>query len=90
MFHSVPVSEPLAIGLSVLVGLLLYGLASLLGAGPDASVWIAVTVSGLVNLAVGLPINLYALDVLSLLLVRPFSPFLTMRLLALCLPGTHG
>ena len=81
MAHSSFVSEPAALLSGLLAGFAGYALAHLAGADPALEMSVATACSVLANVAVGAPINLVALDFLTLLVARPLSPILGAKIL---------
>lgn len=80
--HSLPVSEPPALIIGLLAGLLGYAMALAAGADQAMQMWVAIMCSVVANLAIGAPINLVALDILGFLIVRPLSPWVGAKLLS--------
>jgi len=81
MFHSIPVSEPLAQFFGLVAGLVTYALT---GAFDHQSrLVMAEAASILTNLLIGAPINVATLDALGLLIARPLSAAAGAGLLAL-------
>jgi hypothetical protein len=71
MFHSSIV--PIALPISVITGLIFYGIAHSLGLNTIDIVTSTKICTAIVNLAVGIPKNVIFGDVLSLIFVRPIS-----------------
>jgi hypothetical protein len=63
-FHSTPVSEPAAIGLGVVTGLLAYACAAGVGADHEVRLWAGYVAAALANLVVGAKINIVMFDIL--------------------------
>lgn len=82
MFHSIVVSEPVALTTGVAMGIVGYVLAGLFGCNHDLQVSWAVLTSVLTNIGTGAPINAIALDALSLIIVRPASGYLMAKVVA--------
>ncbi|MEY2883647.1 MAG: hypothetical protein RL490_1371 [Pseudomonadota bacterium] len=71
MFHSSVV--PVALPLSLVIGIIFYSIFNSLGSDPVTSVAAAKTMLSITNVLVGIPKNLIVGDILSLLFVRPLS-----------------
>lgn len=82
MFHSAVVSEPAALTTGVIGGLLAFVLLGMGGAGHEAQLWGATLSSVVINVVVGAPINAVMLDVLSLLLIRPASAYIGVKVIS--------
>ena len=80
-FHSTPISEPVAIGLGVVTGLVSYACAAVFTADHEIRLWAGYAAAVLVNLLIGAKINLVMLDILALIVVRPFSAYAAAKLL---------
>ena len=72
-FHSVVIAEPVANLAGLIGGLASYQIFHLVGAAQSTEVAAAVATAALVNVALGAKINLFMLDLLSLVVVRPIS-----------------
>jgi hypothetical protein len=81
-FHSMIISEPIAQICGLISGLVTYGAMGLLTTDHDVRLWSGMVVSVLFNLAIGAKINLFLLDLLALIVVRPLSAAAGARLLA--------
>jgi hypothetical protein len=81
-FHSTIVSEPVAHLSGLLVGLVTYALVHAVGASSDVSFMFGGTASVFVNLILGAKINIFLLDFMALLVVRPISAILAVKFLA--------
>ncbi len=71
MFHSSVV--PIALPVSLILGMMFFTMFNRMDLDPASSLAAAKIATGLVNVAIGIPKNLVAFDILSLLLVRPVS-----------------
>jgi hypothetical protein len=71
MFHSSVV--PIALPISVITGLIFYGIFHSLGLNTVNVITATKACTAIVNLAVGIPKNAIAGDILSLIFVRPVS-----------------
>ncbi len=81
MFHSTPISEPLAHLLGLIMGLLGYGLTGLLTHDHGTRLLVGGLASVLTNLAIGAKVNIAMLDVLGVIVARPLSAYAGYRLL---------
>lgn len=79
MFHSSFV--PIAFPISLVIGLLSYGVIHGLGFSAADSASAAQTVTVLANVVIGIPKNLIVGDILSLIFVRPLSAFAAVSLI---------
>lgn len=82
MFHSTPVSESLAWSISFITAFLIYALATLCGADVGTRSTASIIGAVIACSLIGLPINLLAVDILALLIVRPLSCVLLAHVLA--------
>ena len=71
--HSIPIAEPVAQTLAFTTGLIAYGIASLVTHDHNTRLWAALLCSILTNVLIGAKINVFCLDLLSLVVVRPLS-----------------
>jgi len=82
-FHSTLISEPAAQICGLVMGLITYGIASLVTADHNSRLWAAMVASVLTNLVIGAKINILTLDFLALIFVRPVSAAAGAGILAL-------
>lgn len=80
--HSLPASEPASYAVSLLLGLVAYGLMILFTVSHETAMTLAAIVAVVSNVLVGGCINLAMMDLLGSLLARPISGFLVVKLLA--------
>ena len=71
MFHSSAI--PIALPVSVIIGLIFYGIFHSLDPNVADSIYAAKLCTAIVNLLIGIPKNAIAGDILSLIIVRPIS-----------------
>lgn len=81
--HSLIVSEPLAHGASLVVGLALFGVLRLVTVPADSALAFSGALAVLVNVVVGGKINLVVLDLLGGLVARPVSGFLAYKFISM-------
>jgi hypothetical protein len=79
--HSTIISEPVAIGVGLVTGLLSYAVSAVFTVDHQARVWAGMVAAVIVNLLIGAKINLIMLDILGLILVRPISAIASAKLL---------
>ena len=87
--HSTPISEPAAIGLGVVGGLLGYAVAGLLTLDHNTRLWVGYVTAALINLFIGVPVNILMFDLLALIVVRPLSVLAAAKLLAVIINAIH-
>jgi hypothetical protein len=83
MFHSTPISEPVAQICGLIVGLLSYAICGTFTTDHHTRVLVGQVSSVLTNLVIGAKINVFTLDLLALLVVRPLSAVAGAGLLSL-------
>lgn len=89
-FHSTPISEPAAIGLGVLTGLVAYACAAGVTADHEVRLWAGYVAAALVNLVVGAKINIVMFDILALIVVRPLSALVAAKVLGALVAAVGG
>jgi hypothetical protein len=83
-FHSLVISEPLAVAGGILVGLGGYGIARLLNLEMTTAHTIGNAFAVIVTLLVGGKVNLVMLDLLGLIIARPITALCAPSILSAC------